>query len=227
MTFDMNINLIIPMRPVRISDFSSVLSLPYSEVSNPDAIYEECSYVAPARQPSPEPPPPPPPATRPSVSSLADAADAPDSADPDYEVFPMEVDGAMSGNLSAGRSCQPAPPMVQTDPDYEPFPVEAPCASGDQGYATGYHSAATSATPAAPGIGHPPTLEYAVPLVRGKLPDGRQGNQSFNPPSIDVAPVAGEAEYAEPYRASRATAERRSIPDVAMEAMGVGAAGPG
>ncbi|XP_043199188.1 uncharacterized protein LOC122368928 [Amphibalanus amphitrite] len=199
----------------------------YSEVSNPDAIYEECSYTAPVKQPSPEPPPPPPlPTSRPSVGSLPDAADAPSTDDIDYEVFPMETAPAPTGGvLTTGRSTTAAgtsAPPAQEDPDYEPFPIDPQMPSGESSSATGLSiSDPPRSFPAVPEISRPPTLEYAVPLVGGKQPDGRQLNHSFNTLPIGVAPVADEAEYAQPYRASRADTARRSIPDVALNAMGM------
>ncbi|XP_043214243.1 uncharacterized protein LOC122377832 isoform X2 [Amphibalanus amphitrite] len=199
----------------------------YSEVSNPDAIYEECSYTAPVKQPSPEPPPPPPlPASRPSVGSLTDAADAPSTDDLDYEVFPMETAPAPTGGfLTTGRSTTAAgtsAPPAKEDPDYEPFPVDPQMPSGESSSATGPPISDPSRSfPAVPELSRPPTLEYAVPLVGGKQPDGRQLNHSFVTLPISVAPVADEAEYAQPYRASRADTARRSIPDVALNAMGM------
>ncbi|KAF0287428.1 hypothetical protein FJT64_014175 [Amphibalanus amphitrite] len=199
----------------------------YSEVSNPDAIYEECSYTAPVKQPSPEPPPPPPlPASRPSVGSLTDAAYAPSTDDLDYEVFPMETAPAPTGGvLTTGRSTTAAgtsAPPAREDPDYEPFPVDPQMPSGESSSATGLSiSDPPRSLPAVPEVSRPPTLEYAVPLVGGKQPDGRQLNHSFNTLPIGVAPVADEAEYAQPYRASRADTARRSIPDVALNAMGM------
>ena len=203
-----------------------------SEVSHPEAIYEECSYTAPLKRSSPEPPPPLP-VTRPSVGSHGSV---PASPDLDYEVFPAETAAQRPVRLETSErnvpvaAATPAPP-IETHPEYEPFPVEAvPPFVGPAGPAS---ASTASVTPAGPGNRRSPTLQYAVPLVGGKTPDGRQSNSSFAERPTDggpeAPPVAGgeeEAEYALPYRASVAEPARRSIPDVAMVAMGADTAEP-
>ena len=168
------------------------------------------------------------------MGSLADVH-YPSPVDLDYEVFPMEAAIASTGNLTGQRTSHaagavPSAPPIHTDSDYEPLPGENQaslrgCSSGSAAAPPGDLPRPRS-TPAAPGSVRPPTLEYAVPLVAGKQPDGRQQNQSLAPRPIDVGTDAEEAEYAQPYRASRADSGRRSIPDVALEAMSAGTTGP-